>query len=533
MPRPSPASQRSPFGARILGPREQEPRRLRIRIQLLLTVVLVSTNMVGAAVVFVVNNFAVPAPPLQDDMKVALAIAVPTYVLVAAAIGVVWGTATSLRALRWATLGADVVPTEEERRQALNVPLQLTLMQLALWLAGSAVFTVLTIVLQPERAVSTCLTVAIGALVVAGISYLLTEFALRPVAARALADTELNNKVRFVGVGPRMVIFWAIGTGVPVIGLLVAAILALVDDRSPRDGGTTLDQMAIVTMVVCAAVLIFGFMLTDLNARSVVAPIMSVREALRSVEEGDLDTDVVVYDGTELGALQSGFNQMVGGLREKEKLRDLFGRHVGHDVAAAAAAVATGEVELGGETRVASVLFIDLVGSTAYASDHEAAEVVGVLNRFFGVVVDEVDRRGGLVNKFIGDAVLAIFGAPVPDEDHAASALAAARSMAIRLEEELPEVGAGIGVATGRVVAGNVGSESRYEYTVIGDAVNSASRLTELAKDVPGGVLAMWETVVAAVERGDADAAAHWEKSGAKVLRGRTEKTALAVPVWV
>ena len=290
--------------------------------------------------------------------------------------------------------------------------------------------------------------------------------------------------------------------------------------------------MAIVTMVVCAAVLTFGFVLTDLNARSVVAPIMSVREALRSVEAGDLDTDVVVYDGTELGALQSGFNQMVGGLREKEKLRDLFGRHVGHDVAAAAAAVNTGEVELGGETRVASVLFVDLVGSTAYASDHEAAEVVDVLNRFFGVVVEEVDRRGGLVNKFIGDAVLAIFGAPVPDEDHAASALAAARSMAIRLEEELPEIGAGIGVATGTVVAGNVGSESRYEYTVIGDAVNTASRLTELAKDVPGGVLATWDTVVAAVEDGDADAAAHWEKHGGKVLRGRTEKTTLAVPVW-
>ena len=532
MVRPRSTGKRSPFGSRILGPVQQGPRQLRIRIQVLLTLVLVSTNLLGAGVVFVVTNFAVPAPEWQTADIIALSIAVPTYVVAAAVIGVVWGTATSLRALRWATRDPDAVPDEEERARALRVPLQLTLMQLTLWLAGSVVFSVLALLLEPERALSTGLTVAIGALVVAGISYLLTEFTLRPVAARALADTDVNRRVRFVGVGPRMVLFWAIGTAVPVVGLMVAATLALVDDRRPRDGGTSLDQLAIVTIDVCAVVLIFGYILTDLNARSVVAPITSVREALRSVEEGDLDTGVVVYDGTELGALQSGFNQMVGGLREREKLRDLFGRHVGHDVAAAAAAVETGEVELGGETRVASVLFIDLVGSTAYASDHDAVDVVDVLNRFFGVVVDEVDRRGGLVNKFIGDAVLAIFGAPVPDEDHAASALSAARAMAIRLEDELPEIGAGIGVATGNVVAGNVGSESRYEYTVIGDAVNSASRLTELAKDVPGGVLAMWDTVVAAVERGDADAAALWEKSGSKVLRGRTEKTALAVPVW-
>ncbi len=527
MPRPKPASQRSPFGARILGSAQQSPRRLRVRIQVLLTLVLIGTNLLGSAVVFVVNNFAVPAEEPSPDMVLALAIAVPTYVVAAAAVGVIWGTATSLRALRWATQGAEVVPTDKQRRQALRVPLQLTLMQLTLWMAGSALFTVLSIALQPERAVSTALTVGIGALVVAGVSYLLTEFTLRPVAARALADTDVTSRVRFVGVGPRMVLFWAIGTAVPLGGLLVASILAL---AVPAE--TTLKQMAIVSIVTSGAVLVFGFILTDLNARSVVAPIMSVREALRAVEAGHLDADVVVYDGTELGALQSGFNQMVGGLREREKLRDLFGRHVGHEVAAAAVDARTGEMRLGGETRVASVLFVDLVSSTAYASDHSAAEVVGVLNRFFGVVVDEVDRRGGLVNKFIGDAVLAIFGAPAHDEDHAASALAAARAMAIRLEEEVPEIGAGIGVATGSVVAGNVGHELRYEYTVIGDAVNSASRLTDLAKDVPGGVLAMWDTVVAAAERGGADEAIHWEKNGSAVLRGRSEKTALAVPVW-
>ena len=107
MPRPTPAGQRSPFGARILGPREQDARQLRIRIQVLLTAVLISTNVLGAGVVFVVNNFAVPAEAPDRRMFVALAIAVPTYVVVAAVVGVIWGTATSLRALRWATQGAE------------------------------------------------------------------------------------------------------------------------------------------------------------------------------------------------------------------------------------------------------------------------------------------------------------------------------------------------------------------------------------------------------------------------------------------
>ncbi|KAA1421775.1 adenylate/guanylate cyclase domain-containing protein [Nocardioides humilatus] len=526
MPRSTPAHQRSPFGARILGPREQDLGKLRIRVQVLLTLVAVSTNLIGAGIVFVVNNFAVPAPKPKHEMYVALAIAVPTYIVVAAVVGVLWGTSASLRALRWATEGIDVLPTPKQRRQALNVPLHLTLMQLTLWLAGSAFFTVLTIIIQPSRAVSTGLTVGIGALMVAGVSYLLIEFALRPVSARALVGTEVTDRVRFVGVGPRMLLFWTIGTAVPLTGLLVAAILAL---AQPSE--TSLRQMAVVTIATSASVLTWGFVLTDLNARSVVAPIVAVRNALREVADGNLDADVVVYDGTELGALQSGFNQMSAGLREREKLRDLFGRHVGHDVAAAAVDATTGEVKLGGETRVASVLFVDLTGSTSFAAGHAPSEVVSVLNRFFGIVVDEVDRRGGLVNKFMGDAVLAIFGAPTHDEDHAAEALSAARAMAIRLTKEVPEIEAGIGVATGTVVAGNVGHELRYEYTVIGDAVNSASRLTDLAKETNTGVLAMWDTVVSAADRGRTDESIHWEKHGSAVLRGRAAKTPLAIPI--
>ncbi|RYJ05332.1 MAG: adenylate/guanylate cyclase domain-containing protein, partial [Actinomycetales bacterium] len=273
---------------------------------------------------------------------------------------------------------------------------------------------------------------------------------------------------------------------------------------------------------LAGVILLFGLLVTALTARSVVNPLRSVTDALPQVRDGSYDTEVVVYDGTELGMLQAGFNDMVAGLREREAIRDMFGRHVGREVAEAAS---RGDVELGGETRFVSVLFVDLVSSTTYATEHSPTEVVGVLNRFFGVVVEEVAAHQGLVNKFMGDAVLAIFGAPVDLPDHAERALSAARTMAARLAAEVPEVGAGIGVATGEVVAGNIGDTTRFEYTVIGDAVNSASRLTDLAKKVPGQLLVMQETV----DKAGDDEAGHWVASEPVTLRGRAEATQVAV----
>jgi len=509
------ARRRHPFGSRLLGTTDQSARALRVRVQLLLTALLVSTNLFNAVVVVVISVFVVPSEAPSSEMLLALAIAVPVYVGVAVLVGATVGTATSLRALRWAREDRD--PDPEERRRALRVPVRLTVLQGSMWLVATVLFTVLAVVLQPERALSTGLTVGIAGVVGCGTAYLLIEFAFRPIMARALAGAPMTERPRGAGVGDRMVIFWFLGTGAPIAGLIVGALLALVQDDISRT------RLAVVCMVVGGVVLTSGLLITVLNARSVVAPVVSVRDALLAVERGDLDTEVVVYDGTELGQLQSGFNQMVHGLREREHLRDLFGRHVGREVARAAAEL--GEVELGGEARTVSVVFVDLVGSTTYAAEHAPADVVAVLNRFFGVVVDEVDRRRGLVNKFIGDAVLAVFGAPVAIDDHAGAALGAARAMADRLAAEVPEIAAGIGVATGEVVAGNVGHHRRFEYTVVGDAVNTAARLTELAKDA-GGLLATWASVEAAGE----EEAACWCECGRTTLRGRPTPTVLAKP---
>ena len=181
--------------------------------------------------------------------------------------------------------------------------------------------------------------------------------------------------------------------------------------------------------------------------------------------------------------------------------------------------------QLGGESRKVAVLFVDVVGSTTYATQHTPQEVVIALNEFFERVVAVVHEYHGSINKFQGDAALAIFGAPNPLPDSTGNALAAARELRARLQNV--ELGAGIGVATGTVVAGHIGARERYEYTVIGDAVNSASRLTDLAKTTPGGVLT---TAATLRDAGEAEQA-RWTLMKSVELRGRSTLTRLARPI--
>jgi adenylate cyclase len=276
---------------------------------------------------------------------------------------------------------------------------------------------------------------------------------------------------------------------------------------------------------LAVAGLVTGSLATVTVARSVADPLDQVRAALGRVEEGDLDVHVPVDDGGEVGLLQAGVNQMVDGLRERHRLADLFGRHVGTEVARRALTEGAG---LDSEQREASALFVDVVGSTAMAEVLPPQEVVRTLNAFFGAVVAAVSAEGGWVNKFEGDGALCVFGAPAAQPDHAARALRAARDLKRRIEALAaahPGLDAAIGVSSGQVVAGNVGTEQRYEYTIIGRPVNEAARLSELAKGRDGRVLAS----AGALERAG-DEARRWASLGTVGLRGQQAPTAIFEP---
>jgi adenylate cyclase len=278
--------------------------------------------------------------------------------------------------------------------------------------------------------------------------------------------------------------------------------------------------MTYTAAAIAALGLVVGATTTVRSAVGLSRRIAVLQEAQREVEAGNLDTRVDVDDAGDLGRLQAGFNRMVEGLDQRRLLEDLFGRHVGVDVARRA--VLDGGV-LRGEERIVSVLFVDILASTALTQRVEPGRVIDLLNLFFTEVIDCAARHGGWVNKFEGDGALCIFGAPEELADHAASALRAAADLRARLDvltEAEPALRAAIGVSTGPAVAGNVGNESRYEYTVIGDAVNEAARLTEVAKTKPGLLLASRRTIEAAGEDTDC-----WIVERRIRLRGHDEQT--------
>lgn len=504
------------YGSWILGRVSESQRRRRIRIQIILTAFVVVANLIGIGITALIVTVAFPTPNVfEAEVRWITFVAVPAYLATALVVGVFWATRRITDDVRWSI--EERRPTREDQHKTFLAPWRLTRVLLSLWGLGTVILTALYGLRDIHFIPKWMLGVSFPGIVVSATCYLFTEFALRPVAAQALEAGKPPR--RFTdGLMGRTMLVWALGSGVPVLGIFLAALLTLLRRN------LTPTQFAVAVMILASFALVFGAIVMWILAWLTVTPVRGVRAALDRVERGELDTNLVVFDGTELGQLQRGFNTMVRGLRERERVRDLFGRHVGREVAALAERE---RPQLGGEERYAAVIFVDIIGSTKLVTSLPAVEVVELLNRFFAVIVEEVDRHHGMVNKFEGDAVLAVFGAPVSLQHPEDESLAAARVIARRLREEVPECAAGIGVAAGNVVAGNVGAQQRFEYTVIGEPVNEAARLCELAKTEPGRLVASGAVVGNAGE----NESARWALGETVTLRGHDDPTRLATPV--
>ena len=488
-------------------------RRLRTRWFRLEFVAVVIGAFVVLAFLHRLHSAENPSHPSHAVLSGTLELM--AYLLVS--VPIAWAWRERRTGYLWSWLLENRTPSARERDLVLREPLRELVVPAMVWAGAAVVFGAVTTATDSiGSGLEHVLTITLGGITTCALIYLATERLLRPVTARALAANPPKRPVG-PGVEGRLVTAWGLASGVPLLGLALLAIGALSGEFEQTH------SFAIAVLILVGVALAAGAIATVLSARTLSDPIGAVRRALGRVRAGDLDVRVPVDDGSEVGLLQAGFNEMASGLRERERLRDLFGRHVGEDVARQAL---EGGVTLGGEVREVAALFVDLVGSTALTFQRPPEEIVSLLNRFFGVVVDVVDEHGGWINKFEGDAALCVFGAPTEETDAAGRALTAGRLLGERLRRELPELDAGIGVSAGPAVAGNVGAERRLEYTVVGDPVNEAARLCELAKHEPSRVLASGATVA----RAPSQEAARWRLENETTLRGRSKPTRLAVP---
>ena len=436
----------------------------------------IAANVVGATVVYLFLAFVSPPSSTSEESLTLELATFGAYVVTAAYVGYRVGVRTFAPVARW--LEENRSPSQDELDLTLAQPARQAAWVLVGWCAGGALFAALHMIPDNPVHYSPDYGLWIGAVSVLGggaaamLSYLLVARSLRPVFAAALEHTA-PRRTRTLGVRQRIVASWALGSGVVLVAI------ALVPFGAPRV------ERAVFFLAPIG--LVAGGLMISAAARSIAEPVAKMRSALGEIEKGRFDARVQVNDGSEVGLLQAGFNRMAAGLAERERLREVFGTYVDPEVAEHILREGT---SLSGEEAEVTVMFVDVRDFTGFAERAPAAQVVATINRLFERVVPLVHEHKGHIDKFVGDGVLAVFGAPRKQPDHADLALAAARAIDEAVRTYLgDELRVGIGLNSGVVVAGNVGGAGRFEFSVIGDAVNVAARIEAATRQTGDTIL--------------------------------------------
>ena len=369
------------------------------------------------------------------------------------------------REFRW--IHEARAPTEQERDRLLLAPLGGAAGAALAWTLGAVVFTVINLDRSTGDALVTGGTILLGGASTSAIVYLAFERILRPIVALAVAAAP-PTRAFGPGVAARISTAWLLTSGLPALTVLGVAGADLLG------AGVEQEQLALAAAFFSAGVLVVGLLAIRIATRAVAEPVDAMRRALGQVESGRFGTRVAVADGSEVGLLQAGFNRMAESL----------GTYLDPSVAEHILRRGTG---LGGEEVEVTVMFLDVRDFTGFAAGATPSEAVGALNRLFERAVPIVHAHGGHVDKFIGDGLLAVFGAPRQDPEHAAHAIGAAQEIARAVRGDPLEIG--IGLNSGTVIAGNVGGGGRLEFSVIGDAVNVAARVEAATREIGDVIL--------------------------------------------
>jgi len=379
------------------------------------------------------------------------------------------------------------------RRRVLNAALANALLSLFAWtLAGFVYLTALRLLL--EAPLFECLRVFLAIVLVGGpvtsaLAFLVSEYHWRREIPFFFPGGELpRDGVLRVPVRFRLALTFLLTSVLPLLLVLLVDLTLATQVEGRAASAWMWRRLVPAQLYIVLITGVTSTIMALLVARFVNRPVQALRSAMAEVAAGNLDVHVPVHSTDELGELTRHFNDMVRELQAAARARELFGRYVSQAVAREALERGIGAA---GAVVDATAMFVDLRGFTAMTQRLPADEIVHVLNVYYATVERICERQGGVITQFLGDGVVIVFGGPLrPLDDHARRAVVAA----VALERELAAAGglaleAGIGICTGRMLAGNIRARERVVYTIVGDAVNQAARLQVRTRDFTARIL--------------------------------------------
>jgi class 3 adenylate cyclase len=463
-------------------------------------------NLVGAVVTFCYLRFIdqganVSGTPL-GAWELAYSVAAFAILIV---VGSVWMQRWGVPLLA-AGRGQGGIPEAAEplvRRRALLVPYMLACVTFTGWIGAGFFWGVLWPTLTGGVGLRQAARLVFGITVVAGsVSTALVFLAAERQWRRALPRFFPRGDVSGVAGAVRLPVRTRLLVSFLLISIIPLAILGVVAytraiallGTGPAAATGLVDELRLIIVFLVAVGILAAVGLASFTAHSVADPLGQLERAMSRVGRGELEARCPVVANDEIGAATEGFNRMLEGLREREVIRETFGKYVTREVRDE---ILAGRVGVEGRVEEVTILFADLRDFTPWVERTAPREVVQDLNEYFTAMEAAIRAHGGLVLQYIGDEIEAVFGAPLRAPDHAGRALAAAREMRHRLaalNERRAAAGRvalrnGIGVHTGAVLAGNIGSAERLTYSLVGDAVNLASRIQGLNKELGTDIL--------------------------------------------
>lgn len=395
------------------------------------------------------------------------------------------------------------VYSEKLKRKALLLVPMLAGTTLLAWIMAGFIFGMLMPVIlttffgAAPTTLAESLRTIFGITVIGGLSTsLFVYFAIESIWRNQLplffpeGDLSQVKGVFKLSVKARLLIVFLMISLIPLTLLGVSAYfkaLAL-QTAGPALGGDLISGLLIQILFITTIGVVLSVTLSLVVSKSVSAPLEEMETAMKEVSKGNLDVQIRVVSNDEIGAVGEGFGRMIKGLKESEAIKESFGKYISQEIRDE---ILAGRVPLDGEMTRATLLFSDLRDFTPFVESTHPKQVVSIMNQYFSEMAEAIKSNNGLILQYVGDEIEAVFGAPVPRDDHPDMAARAALDMKKRLidlNERLKTQGVapfrhGIGIHTGAVLAGIIGSKERSSYALVGDTVNLASRIQGLTKE--------------------------------------------------